>query len=251
MSELYPASVSALVIDFHALSKDVYRAQIKLEHGCNFNFKAGQYLNLVLKDDDKRPFSIASSPDELPFIELHIRQQPGNAFTEEVIARLKQLDHITIEGPHGNCSYPDLFNCVDDKEWVFIVGGTGFAPACSILDTSFRQIKPLRSHLFWGVGAEQDFYMKTVVENWQCQYEQFSFHPVVFNPEATWEGLIGLVHKAAITELEKPLTCYRYFLAGSVEMVIAVYEDLQASGIQQTQIHGDMIDILRTKGQVK
>lgn len=246
MSELYPA----LVIDFHSLSKDVYSAKIKLNDACGFNFKAGQYLNLALDADDKRPFSIASSPEELPFIELHIRQQPGNAFTEEVIHRLQQLGQIAIEGPHGHCSFPDKIKTDSNKEWVFIVGGTGFAPAKSILETSFRQLSPLHSHLFWGVGAEQDFYLKGIAETWQQQHQEFSFHPVVFNPEAEWQGLIGLVHKAAITELEKPLSCYNYFLAGSVDMVIAVYGDLQSSGVNSAQIHGDMIDIMRTNGQI-
>ena len=246
MSELYPASV----IDFHSLSGDVYRARIKLNETSAFKFKAGQYLNLALDVDDMRPFSIASSPDELPVIELHIRQQPGNPFTEEVIHRLHQLGQIAIEGPHGHCCYPDRIEPDSSKEWVFIVGGTGFAPARSIIESSFRQLKPLHSHLFWGVGAEQDFYLKEVAETWQQQHEEFSFHPVVFNPEATWQGLIGLVHEAAIKELEKPLSDYNYFLAGSVEMVMAVYKDLQSSGVNNTQIYGDMIDILHSDTQI-
>ena len=239
------------VVDFDTLTPDVFSAKFQLAADSSFSFSAGQYLLLVLNENDKRPFSIASSPDDLPMIELHIRKQPGNPFTEEAIELLAHKNQIIIEGPFGACTFPGQIDPELTTEWVFIVGGTGFAPVKSILETSFKHPVPLRSYLFWGVGAEEDLYIKSSPEQWENLHQHFHFHPVIFNPKEEWQGLVGLVHKAAIETLPKPLSSYRFYLAGSMDMITAVLNDLLSSGIPSQQIYGDMIDMKRTDGSLE
>ena len=59
-------------------------------------FEAGQYLQVVMSEKDKRPFSIASAPG-LHTIELHIGATPGNTYASEVIDQCKTLHEITVE----------------------------------------------------------------------------------------------------------------------------------------------------------
>ncbi len=242
-----PSLHPVTVVDFRALTADVFAAKLQLSTESNFHFSAGQYLNLAIDKEDKRPFSIASTPDKLPYIDLHIQRQPENPFTEEVLRRLKLAEPLAIEGPFGQCAYPHKITPHSNKPWVFIVGGTGFAPAKAILETSFDKQPLLHAHLFWGVGSENELYAKELPQSWN-EKQHFSFHPVIFNPNAKWQGLIGLVHKAAMNALANPLKSYEYYLAGSAEMVLAVYEDLQISGVAMEQIHGDMLDLMRADG---
>ena len=63
-------------------------------------FKPGQYLQVVMGEKDKRPFSIASSPTR-DGLELQIGATPGNPYPGEVLERLRSTGTLTIEIPQG------------------------------------------------------------------------------------------------------------------------------------------------------
>jgi CDP-4-dehydro-6-deoxyglucose reductase len=50
-------------------------------------FKAGQYINIILDDGQRRAFSFANPPHEPEFVELQIRLMPGGRFTTHVSRR--------------------------------------------------------------------------------------------------------------------------------------------------------------------
>ena len=52
------------------------------------SFIAGQYLQIVMGEDDKRPFSIANAPRADGSIELHIGAEPGNQYAGQVIEKM-------------------------------------------------------------------------------------------------------------------------------------------------------------------
>ena len=61
-------------------------------------FLAGQYLQIVMSEDDKRPFSIANAPRADGTIELHIGAEPGNQYAGQVIEKMIQDKMINVEG---------------------------------------------------------------------------------------------------------------------------------------------------------
>lgn len=63
-------TLSCKVTSVEAITDTVYRVRIVPDAA--FSFRAGQYLMVVMDERDKRPFSMASTPDEKGFIELHI-----------------------------------------------------------------------------------------------------------------------------------------------------------------------------------
>jgi len=243
-----PKIYSVSICELTALTDDVVLAKLKLEDP-NYSFQAGQYVEIVV-DDEPRPFSIASSPQQLPFLEFHIRKQPDNPFTCNLLEKMALKQPLHITHAHGYCHYPEKFSHDSDKEWVFITGGTGFAPANAIIHTLYDDHPEITCHLFWGVGQSSDLYAQKPLQQLQQQQANFYYHPVVFDPHAQWMGLTGLVHRAAMETLSKDLSEYEYLLAGSLEMVSAVYEDLSSSGVERSHIHGDMIDIMRDQGDL-
>ncbi len=64
-------TLSCKVTSVEAITDTVYR--VRLVPDAAFTFRAGQYLMVVMDERDKRPFSMASTPDEKGFIELHWR----------------------------------------------------------------------------------------------------------------------------------------------------------------------------------
>ncbi|MDF4191831.1 FAD-binding oxidoreductase, partial [Ligilactobacillus salivarius] len=63
-----------------AITDTVYRVRIVPDAA--FSFRAGQYLMVVMDERDKRPFSMASTPDEKGFIELHIGASEINLYAK-------------------------------------------------------------------------------------------------------------------------------------------------------------------------
>ena len=63
-------TLSCKVTSVDAITDTVYRVRLVPEAA--FSFRAGQYLMVVMDERDKRPFSMASTPAEKEFIELHI-----------------------------------------------------------------------------------------------------------------------------------------------------------------------------------
>ena len=76
----------------------------------SFQYKAGQYVEFILRDGDRRSYSMANAPhrqreliaNDQPAIELHLRHMPGGKFTDHVFSTLKERDILRIEGPFGS-----------------------------------------------------------------------------------------------------------------------------------------------------
>ncbi|HTO49990.1 MAG TPA: cytochrome b N-terminal domain-containing protein, partial [Burkholderiales bacterium] len=64
---------TARVVSMHALSHDVMQVLLKVEGSEVPRFYAGQYIDILLPDGDKRSFSFATAPHERELVELHIR----------------------------------------------------------------------------------------------------------------------------------------------------------------------------------
>ncbi len=70
------------------------------------DFKAGQYLLVVMGELDKRPFSIANGPGRKDGeLELHIGCAEGNTYAQEVVDKLllaeKEDTSLEVDCPHG------------------------------------------------------------------------------------------------------------------------------------------------------
>lgn len=75
-------TLSCKVTSVEAITDTVYRVRIVPDAA--FSFRAGQYLMVVMDERDKRPFSMASTPDEKGFIELHIGASEINLYAKAV-----------------------------------------------------------------------------------------------------------------------------------------------------------------------
>lgn len=224
------------------ITPEVMQVTMELEDK-GYQFQSGQYLTIFI-DNESRPFSIASSPDQLPLLEFQIRKQDDNPFTCQLLELISKRKPLMVSEPMGDCHFPAKLNLSGPNQWVFIAGGTGFAPIQSIVSTMIQNQCEATFHLFWGVEKATDLFAEQQLIQWQKQYSHFKYHPVINDPHDQWTGLTGLVHKAAMTQLDLPLSSYQYLLAGSAQMIEAVHADLVQSGVDPIQIHGDMVDIL-------
>lgn len=113
-------TLSCKVTSVEAITDTVYR--VRLVPDAAFSFRAGQYLMVVMDERDKRPFSMASTPDEKGFIELHIGASELNLYAMAVMDRILKDREIVVDIPHGDAWLRDD----EERPLILIAGGTGF-----------------------------------------------------------------------------------------------------------------------------
>ena len=88
-----------------APAPDVIVMKLQLPATVAFKYRAGQYVEFILRDGVRRSYSMATAPEHLgspPAIELHLRHMPGGKFTDHVFGAMKEKDILRLEGPFGS-----------------------------------------------------------------------------------------------------------------------------------------------------
>ncbi len=191
--------------------------QILLHPEQPVEFKAGQYLQVVMAEKDKRPFSIASSPcRHHGEIELHIGAAEHNAYAGEVVEamRLAQQNdsHIVIDAPHGEAWIRED----SEQPILLIAGGTGFSYVRSILDHCVSQQIKKPIFLYWGARNESQLYAKAEIEAIAAAHNNVTFVPVVEQGE-NWHGKLGNVLEAVKSDFTS-LADMDIYIAGRFDM---------------------------------
>ena len=124
-----PMRLRASVASHERLCDTVSRLVLALDDPEDFRFQPGQYLRLRppgLKV--ARAYSIASSMDDLPNIELLIRHLDGGAVSAWLAADAAPGDRVVLQAPLGGFA-PDT----RAARQIFIAGGTGLAPMLAMI----------------------------------------------------------------------------------------------------------------------
>ncbi len=111
-----------------------------------FSFKAGQYITLEKKINDKiirRPYSICSSPDE-NILKVGIKKVKGGVFSTFANRNLKAGDFIKVSNPEGKFIYKNIDNSI-----IAIAAGSGITPIISIIKTILNKKTLSKIHLLY------------------------------------------------------------------------------------------------------
>jgi CDP-4-dehydro-6-deoxyglucose reductase len=206
---------------------DVAILGLRLPMNENFRFVAGQYLDFLLKDNQRRSYSIATAPkpEGVTALELHVRHTPGGLFTDHAFSTLKVRDLLRFEGPLGTFYLRED----SDKPIVLVASGTGFAPIKSICEYAFakkiHEKRPMT--LYWGCRAKRDLYMLDVPLSWK--EPNFRFVPVLSDPtsECAWTGCEGFVHRQVMQDFPD-MSGVQVYACGAPVMVDAARRDFSA-----------------------
>lgn len=228
-------TIAAKVFRLVRPSDDVAVLQLRFPAGVRVKFRAGQYLQVAMPDGDTRNFSMANPPHESDGVQLHIRHVPGGAFSEQVLATLKQGDILTIEVPFG-----DFHVREEDKGGlVLLATGTGFAPLKSMVEDLIRRGNTRDVRLYWGGRRREDLYMAELPEKWASRAPWFTFVPVLSEPDPDWLGRRGLVHRAVLDDLDS-LADWQVYACGNPVMIRTARRDFKAAGgLPDGRFHAD------------
>lgn len=216
------------------LTPQVYRVVLSLPEP--IEFAAGQYLQVVMGERDKRPFSIASCPSKTEQVELHIGATADNPYAMEVLQRMRDDGEITVEVPLGEAWYRQD----SERPIILIAGGTGFSYTWSILQAHLRHNAERPITLYWGGRKPEDLYLDKQLRELSAHYENMHYRPVVEQAPSNWHGTQGLVHHAVMAE-QSDLNEADIYVAGRFEMVRVIRDAFHAQGLPLTQLYGDAL----------
>ena len=186
-------TVTARVFRLQKLADDVMLVHLRFPAGIRVKFKAGQHLNLILDNGERRDFSMANPPRESDGAQLHIRHVPGGAFTSHVFEKLQRGDMLKLEVPFGDFTLRE-----SDKPILFVAGSTGFAPIKSIIEDMFIKGVARDMTLYWGARTRAGLY-SDLPAKWAAQNPRFKYVPVI--SDAPEPGIRhNLVHKAVLED---------------------------------------------------
>ncbi len=231
--------ISCQIDSLTSLTSHVYKVLLKPSE--KVNFVAGQYLNFIMSDEDKRPFSIASSPNR-KLIELQIGAFVADSYPMQVIERIKASFEsgaaIDIEIPLGHAQ----LRTDSERPLLLLAGGTGFSYIKSMFEYLAEQKSTRHIVVYWGLREESAIYEleKTIATIGQLANANFT--PVIENidekSESPWQGKTGLVHQAVMHDVTS-LEPYDIYLAGRFDMVAAIRTDFVEHGALIEHMYAD------------
>ncbi|MEX3959394.1 CDP-6-deoxy-delta-3,4-glucoseen reductase [Trinickia sp. EG282A] len=218
--EGYPVRKTACrVAALERLADDVMRIRLKLPANVQFKFLPGQYVDLLIPGGVRRSLSIANSPEDEGFIELHLRNY-GGPLSTFVFGKMKENDLLRLEGPFGTFFVRDD----SDKPMILLASGTGFAPIKSIIEHELKKQSGRQMTLYWGGRRPHDLYFDSLARSWSRH--GINYVPVVSDAlsEDGWAGRAGFVHEAVMKDFAD-LSSYQVYACGAPVVVLSAKRD--------------------------
>jgi len=228
------------VMALERVASDVMVMRVQLPANQNFQYRAGQYVEFILRDGARRSYSMANAPHRLgnpPALELHLRHMPGGKFTDAAFSTLKEKDILRMEGPFGS-----FFLREDsDKPIVLLASGTGFAPIKAIVEQLQHKGITRPVVLYWGCRRRADLYRHDWCEQAAAQMPNLRYVPVLSEATAedAWGGRTGFVHQAVMADCPD-LSGHQVYACGVPVMVDAARRDFtQRCGLPADEFYAD------------
>ena len=217
----------ARVLSLQRAAADVMIVKLQLPANQNLQYRAGQFIEIILRDGARRSYSMANAMHQLgnpPALELHLRHMAGGQFTDHVFGHMRDKEILRIEGPFGS-----FFLREDSaKPIVLLASGTGMAPIKALIEHMQAKGITRPATLYWGCRRRADLYLHDWAESTAAAMPQLRYVPVLSESfDEGWSGRTGLVHRAVIDDWPD-LSAHQVYACGAPVMVDSARHDFVA-----------------------
>lgn len=227
----------AKVLEIDGSTQDV--RLIKLSYPEGFQFKAGQYISISVKDKNikiRRPYSIASSPLKKNCIELCVKNVNGLA--TNYLFGLEKNDEVEFLGPMGGFI---LDKSSKMKGIIFIAVGTGIAPFMSMIPYLLESGYKKRIILIKGERKEKNMIYDEELSKLNQKYKNFEFYNVLSQPVDINFGNKGYVQNFLNKYIPENFEG-DFYICGLSGMIKEVIKNLKGKGIPGKKIFYEKYD---------
>jgi propane monooxygenase reductase subunit len=234
-----PRTVQTSVTAVAELTHDIRLLRLKVHDDEPFTFRAGQYVDIRIPDDEEahRSFSMAnttSAPDELEFM---IKLYPGGRFSGLLQdGSVTAGDTLNVTGPYGVFT----LRTSSPRRLVFIGGGAGMAPILCLLRSMAESGTQRPATYYYGARTGADLFHLEELAQLADELPDFTFVPALSEAgdHDGWTGETGLITDV-VDRLESDLTEVDAYLCGPPPMVDAAIALLEAKGVPEAHVYFD------------
>lgn len=203
--------------------------------GTNYTFRPGQYAYFTLNhlpnaphDSNTRIFSFTHTPNG-KHLNIIMRLRPSSY--KIGFAALKPGDIVHVSSPLG------FFELHDNtaQPAVFLAGGVGIAPFCSLIEHAIHQESAMPIHLFTSNRTYRDAVYMDKIDRYREEHPHLLSY-LAFTQEEEDLAHYGRLSAETILPLVPHATEAIYYLCGSTNFVEHLSEQLQEAGIPLGQI---------------
>lgn len=199
-------SVEATITKIKSAGANVRIFHLQTADGEDFDFQAGQYIELEIDNFPPRPYSLANAPDKnnRNRLEIHIKDSGKGGMSSHAVQNLNISDKVGVTGPFGDCT----LDKADKGKILMIAGGMGIAPIKALIEEAQRTNHPEEIRLYWGARTKEGLYLEDFYMQKAAGTDSFRFVPVIDKP-------VG----EAIYDDFADLSSYSIYIAGPPDML--------------------------------
>lgn len=228
--------ITAHVKSIEQAGDDMLILNLQTPRNNRLRFLAGQNAILQLGHALSAEFPVASCPCDDRNLQFHIRNLPGNPFSDYVATKLTNGEAVTVEGPKGS------FVLHEDsaRPLVFIAFGAGFAPVKSLMEHAMALDVAESVHLYWVASREVNLYLSNWPRAWADALDNFQYTPLVAGADletaaGRQESLVGGLLQR-IADDYPALGGFDVYAAGTESLLDSARKWLLGRGLPDAQL---------------
>lgn len=219
--------------------QDLIVLHVQTPEDRRLRFLSGQYVSLGLGGVVSADLPVASCPCEDRHLQFHVYRAPGDEFADYVFSQLRDLDVVSIDGPHGDL----VLREESSRPVIFVACDTGFAPIKSLIEHAVALDMAEAMHLYWVGARDGDRYFHNLCRSWSDALDNFVYTPI---PPAggrpagsVWEDRWVDDAVARMVEDHPDLEDWDMYLAGPAAVTRRMEVSLRKRGVTEAHVYID------------
>ena len=199
-------------------------------------FQAGQYINLFCEIDGvytARPYAISSSPLERDYYDLTVKRVKDGFVTHYLLDQVEEGQTFSATSPMGTFYHNPVFH---GDDLVFLAGGSGVAPAISMLRNILEKNQNRKFHMIYGNSFVDDVIFQTQLRELAKDFSQFTLTEVISRPPEGYEGLTGRLTADLLTSILGGVEGKTFYVCGPTPFNDSCIEQLKTLGVSDKRI---------------
>lgn len=214
-------------------------------------FQAGQYVNLFVRIDGvrtARPFSISSAPSQRAHYDLTVRRVPDGFVSSHLLDEVEEGMRFESTGPMGTFHHNPLFHT---RERVFLAGGSGVAPAMSMIQDIIDRALPDTLNLLYGSRRTDDVIFRERLEALERAHDFLTVTHVISEPPQGFSGSSGFLTAELISDVVGSLEGKTFYVCGPAAMNDLCRSELARLGVPPSRARFDSSGAARNPSRLE
>lgn len=227
-----PRTLPCRIASLDMLAPDVLKVALRLPPTVDFQFMAGQYIDVIGPGGVRRSYSLARAMASDRLLEVHIRAVNGGTMSNYWFAQAQVNDLLRLHGPLGTFFLRDP----RDLDVIFLATGTGLAPVKAMLESLADapvEARPRSVKVLWGGRVPADLYLDL-----QAIAGVHEDIPVLSRAGNEWGGARGHVQDVLLG-LQPDLAHAAVYACGSEAMIHSARDALVQAGLPRQRFYSD------------